>query len=149
MGPIKNPINKASSQKISYFFVKYKNIVDRKRPKIQTKTVFSEPILSSYLPRIKHPIIPDKLINTPRKRIWDSENSNRKEANNLRLEPPTVHPKTEGSRLPSPPLPGACLLVACDYPKAMRGVVQSIYTGSKKNFRDEDFHIAIDFLTLL
>ena len=61
----------------------YKNIVDRKRPKIQTKTVFSEPILSSYLPRIKHPIIPDKLINTPRKRIWDSENSNRKEANIL------------------------------------------------------------------
>ena len=47
------------------------------------------------------------------------------------------------------PLPEACLLVACDYPKAMRGVVQSIYTGSKKNFRDEDFHIAIDFLTLL
>ena len=36
---------------------------------IQIKTVFSEPILSSYLPKIKHPMIPDKLIKTPRKSI--------------------------------------------------------------------------------
>ena len=70
-----------------------------------------------------------------------------KESPETGIDPPTVHPKTEGSRLPSPPLPGACLLVACDYPKAMRGVVQSIYTGSKKNFRDEDFHISVDFPT--
>ena len=46
-----------------------KKTVDIKRLSIQISTVLSEPILSSYLPRIKHPMIPEKLIKTPRKRI--------------------------------------------------------------------------------
>ena len=52
---------------MSYPFAKYKKNVDRKRLSIQTKTVLSEPNLSSYLPKIKHPMIPDKLMKTPRK----------------------------------------------------------------------------------
>ena len=43
----------------------------------------AEPILSSYVPKTKHPTIPDKLIKTPRKSIWDSVKPNRKEANIL------------------------------------------------------------------
>tara|TARA_B100001989_G_C24499889_1_gene444303 strand:- start:25 stop:309 length:285 start_codon:yes stop_codon:yes gene_type:complete len=80
---MKKPINKAIIQKISYLFVKYKKNVDSKRLIIQIKTVFSDPNLSSYLPRIKHPMIPDKFMKTPRKSIWDSVNPNRKEANIL------------------------------------------------------------------
>ena len=51
-----------------------------KRPIIQIITFFSGPILSSNLPRIKQPIIPNKLIKTPRNRISDSFSPKRKEA---------------------------------------------------------------------
>ena len=39
---------------------------------IQILTVFKEPILSSNFPTIRHPIIPDRLIKTPKNKISDS-----------------------------------------------------------------------------
>ena len=69
IGPIKNPIMSDIIQnKLTFLIQKSKNVTTIK-PNIQITTVLNEPIMSSYLPKMKHPIIPNRLIKIPRNKI--------------------------------------------------------------------------------
>ena len=83
IGPIKNPIMSDIIQnKLTFLIQKSKNVTTIK-PNIQITTVLNEPIMSSYLPKMKHPIIPNRLIKIPRNKIWDSVKPNKKAENIL------------------------------------------------------------------
>ena len=69
IGPTNKPIPRANIQKIRRSFVKNRPVVRTKSETKQILITHREPFVSSNLPKIKHPTIPNKLIKIPRNRI--------------------------------------------------------------------------------
>ena len=83
IGPTNKPMPMAIIQKIRKSFVKNKQDV---RINSETKHILIthlEPFVSSNLPKIKHPTIPNRLIKIPRKRISVSCSPNKIDENIL------------------------------------------------------------------
>ena len=70
-----------NNQKNILLFKKNRIVVKTNNARIHVLTFFSDPILSSTLPRTKHPNIPKRLMKIPKNNNSFSEKENRKLAN--------------------------------------------------------------------